>query len=55
VHCKSNALDKTILKIFCKLIECDAEQKTRGAFMAFATLRAWELKKLMYGVKLLDL
>lgn len=40
VHLRSKALESTILKIFCTLIECDVEQKINGAFIALANLRA---------------
>jgi len=40
VHLRSHALARTILKIFCTLIDECAEQKMSGAFIAFANLRA---------------
>jgi len=40
VHLRSNALERTILKIFCTLIECEVEQKINGAFIARAKRRA---------------
>lgn len=40
VHFRSNTLLKTILNTFCTLIECEAEVKINGAFMALANFKA---------------
>lgn len=40
VDFKSKIFAKTILKIFCTLIECEADEKINGAFIALAYFRA---------------
>jgi hypothetical protein len=40
-HLRSKAFANTILNIFCTLMECEVEQKTNGALIAFANLLAY--------------
>mmetsp|Transcript_11462 Transcript_11462/g.39260 ORF Transcript_11462/g.39260 Transcript_11462/m.39260 type:complete len:98 (+) Transcript_11462:1954-2247(+) len=36
LHLRSNTRERRILNSFCTLMECDADEKMRGAFMALA-------------------
>ena len=42
VHLSSNTFERTILNVFCMLIECDDEVKIRGAFIAFENFFAFD-------------